>query len=40
MSTAPAARLVEPGRGKTIMKYAVRFDYKVTSADWTYKVKL
>jgi quercetin dioxygenase-like cupin family protein len=33
MSTAPAAKLVEPGQGKTIMLYAVRFDYKVTSAD-------
>jgi quercetin dioxygenase-like cupin family protein len=33
MSTAPVARLVEPGQGKTIMLFAVRFDYKVTSAD-------
>jgi quercetin dioxygenase-like cupin family protein len=33
MPTVPAARLVEPGRGKTIMLYGVRFDYKVTSAD-------
>jgi len=33
MATAPAAKLVEPGQGKTIMLYAVRFDYKVTSAD-------
>ena len=33
MPTAPAAKLVEPGRGKTIMLYGVRFDYKVTSAD-------
>jgi quercetin dioxygenase-like cupin family protein len=33
MSTAPAAKLVEPGQGRTIMLYAVRFDYKVTSAD-------
>ena len=33
MSTAPAAKLVEPGQGKTIMLYAVRFDYKVTTAD-------
>jgi quercetin dioxygenase-like cupin family protein len=33
MATAPAAKLVEPGQGKTIMLFAVRFDYKVTSAD-------
>jgi quercetin dioxygenase-like cupin family protein len=33
MSTAPAAKLVEPGQGKTIMLFAVRFDYRVTSAD-------
>ena len=33
MSTAPAAKLVEPGQGKTVMLYAVRFDYKVTNAD-------
>jgi quercetin dioxygenase-like cupin family protein len=33
MSTAPVARLVEPGQGKTIMLFTVRFDYKVTSAD-------
>jgi hypothetical protein len=33
MSTVPAAKLVEPGQGKTIMLYAVRFDYRVTSAD-------
>jgi quercetin dioxygenase-like cupin family protein len=33
MATAPAAKLVEPGLGKTIMLFAVRFDYKVTSAD-------
>ena len=33
MSTAPAAKLVEPGQGKTVMLFAVRFDYKVTSAD-------
>jgi quercetin dioxygenase-like cupin family protein len=33
MSTAPVAKLVEPGQGKTIMLFAVRFDYKVTSAD-------
>ena len=33
MSTAPAAKVVERSRGKTIMLYGVRFDYKVTSAD-------
>jgi len=33
MATAPAAKLVELGQGKTIMLFAVRFDYKVTSAD-------
>jgi quercetin dioxygenase-like cupin family protein len=33
MATAPAAKLVEPGQGKTIMLFAVRFDYKVTSPD-------
>jgi quercetin dioxygenase-like cupin family protein len=33
MATAPAAKLVEPGQGKTIMLFAVRVDYKVTSAD-------
>jgi quercetin dioxygenase-like cupin family protein len=33
MATAPAAKLVEPGQGKTIMLFAVRFDCKVTSAD-------
>ena len=33
MAAAPAAKLVEPGQGKTIMLFAVRFDYKVTSAD-------
>ena len=33
MSTAPAAKVVERGRGKTIMLYGVRFDCKVTSAD-------
>jgi hypothetical protein len=33
ISTAPAAKLVEPGQGKTIMLYGVRFDYKLTSAD-------
>jgi quercetin dioxygenase-like cupin family protein len=33
MSTAPVAKLVEPGQGKTIMLFTVRFDYRVTSAD-------
>jgi quercetin dioxygenase-like cupin family protein len=33
MATAPAAKLVKPGQGKTISLFAVRFDYKVTSAD-------
>ena len=33
MATAPTAKEVAPGQGKTIMLYAVRFDYKVTSAD-------
>jgi quercetin dioxygenase-like cupin family protein len=33
MSEAPTAKLVEPGQGKTIRLFAVRFDYKVTSAD-------
>jgi quercetin dioxygenase-like cupin family protein len=33
MSTAPTAKLVAPGQGKTVMLYKVRFDYKVQSAD-------
>jgi hypothetical protein len=33
MSTAPTPKLVEPGHGKTIMLFGVRFDYRVTSAD-------
>jgi len=33
MSTAPAAKLVEPGQGKTVLLYGVRFDYKVASGD-------
>jgi quercetin dioxygenase-like cupin family protein len=33
MSTAPAAKLVEPGQGKTLSLFAVGFDYKVTRAD-------
>ena len=33
MSTAPTVRVVPPGEGKRVMLFAVRFDYKVTSAD-------
>jgi quercetin dioxygenase-like cupin family protein len=33
MSPVPRPKLVAPGEGKTIMLFAVRFDYKVTSAD-------
>jgi quercetin dioxygenase-like cupin family protein len=33
LSTAPTAKLVAPGQGKTIMLFAVRFDYKVTGDD-------
>jgi quercetin dioxygenase-like cupin family protein len=33
MSTAPTAKLVASGEGKCVMLFAVRFDYKVTSAD-------
>jgi quercetin dioxygenase-like cupin family protein len=33
MSTAPSARMVPPGEGTCVMLFAVRFDYKVTSAD-------
>jgi quercetin dioxygenase-like cupin family protein len=33
MSTAPTARVVPPGEGRCVMLFAVRFDYKVTSAD-------
>ena len=33
MSPIPRPKLVAPGEGKTIMLFAVRFDYKVTSAD-------
>ena len=33
MSTTPAAKLVEPGQGRTIMLYGVRFDDRVTGAD-------
>ena len=30
---APTVRVVPPGEGKCVMLFAVRFDYKVTSAD-------
>jgi hypothetical protein len=33
MSTAPTARVVAPSEGTCVMLFAVRFDYKVTSAD-------
>jgi quercetin dioxygenase-like cupin family protein len=33
MSPIPRPKLAAPGEGKTIMLFAVRFDYKVTSAD-------
>jgi hypothetical protein len=33
MSTAPTAKLVASGQGKTVMLYKVRFDYKVQSAE-------
>ena len=33
MPTAPTAKVVAPGQGKTVMLFAVRFDYKGTSAD-------
>jgi quercetin dioxygenase-like cupin family protein len=33
MPTPPTAKLVEPGQGRTIKLYGVRFDYKVESAD-------
>ena len=33
MSTAPTVRVVPPGEGKCVLLFAVRFDYKVTSAD-------
>jgi quercetin dioxygenase-like cupin family protein len=33
MSPVPRPKLVAPGEGKTIMLFAVRFDYKLTSAD-------
>ena len=33
MPTAPTAKLVPAGEQKTVMLFAVRFDYKVTAAD-------
>ena len=33
MSTAPTAKVVPPGEGRCVLLFAVRFDYKVTSAD-------
>jgi quercetin dioxygenase-like cupin family protein len=33
MATPPTAKLVEPGQGRTVKLYGVRFDYKVESAD-------
>jgi quercetin dioxygenase-like cupin family protein len=33
MSTAPAAKVVQPGQGRSIKLFAVGFDYKVASAD-------
>ena len=33
MSPIPRPKMAAPGEGKTIMLFAVRFDYKVTSAD-------
>jgi quercetin dioxygenase-like cupin family protein len=33
MPTAPTAKMVAPGEATTVMLFAVRFDYKVTSAD-------
>jgi quercetin dioxygenase-like cupin family protein len=33
MPTEPTAKVVAPGEARTIMLFAVRFDYKVTSAD-------
>jgi quercetin dioxygenase-like cupin family protein len=33
MPTAPTAKVVAPGEAKTVTLFAVRFDYKVTSAD-------
>ena len=33
MSPIPRPKMAAPGEGKTIMLFAVRFDYRVTSAD-------
>ena len=33
MPTPPAAKLVAPDEGKTVMLFGVRFDYKVVTAD-------
>lgn len=33
MSTVPAAKLVAPADGKTVMLFGVRFEYKIVSAD-------
>ena len=33
MPTTPTAKVVVPGEARTVMLFAVRFDYKVTSAD-------
>jgi quercetin dioxygenase-like cupin family protein len=33
MSSKPSPKLVEPGDGRTVQLFGVRFDYKVTSAD-------
>jgi hypothetical protein len=33
MSTAPAAKVVQPGQGRSVTLFAVGFDDKVTSAD-------
>jgi quercetin dioxygenase-like cupin family protein len=33
MPSVPTAKVLAPGEGKTIMLFAVRFDYKVTGAD-------
>jgi quercetin dioxygenase-like cupin family protein len=33
MSTVPAAKLIAPQDGKTVMLFGVRFDYKIVTAD-------
>jgi len=33
MSNPPAAKLIAPADGKTVMLFGVRFDYKIVSAD-------